>query len=89
MICPNAINYFFCQFNNETIFIIIYVIAHADREAEHNFNFKHSFLSEFNSASEQAGKLELGKNKTVICFYKKNQVRILYFMTCIVVFFKS
>lgn len=52
----------------------ICVIAHANRAAEQKYNFKHTFLSEFNSASEQAGKLELGKNKTVICFYTNNQV---------------
>lgn len=56
--------------------MFIYFTAHANKVAEQNYNFKHSFLSEFNSASEQAGKLELGKNKTVICFYKNNQVRI-------------
>jgi len=56
------------------LIIDIYVIAHADKLTEHNFNFKHSFLSEFNSAPEQAGKLELGKNKTVVCFYANNQV---------------
>lgn len=54
----------------------IFVLAHANKSSEQNFNFKHSFLSEFNSASEQAGKLELGKNKTVICFFTNNQVRI-------------
>lgn len=55
----------------------IYVIAHANKVHEQGFNLKHSFLSEFNSASEQAGKLELGKNKTVICFYSNNQVCIM------------
>lgn len=54
----------------------VYVIAHANKSSEQNSNYKHSFISEFNSASEQAGKLELGKNKTVICFYTNNQVRI-------------
>lgn len=52
----------------------IYFIAHVDKAAEYNFNVKHSFISEINSAAEQAGKLELGKNKMVICFYTKNQV---------------
>lgn len=54
----------------------VFVTAHADKAAENNFNIKHSFLSEINSASEQAGKAELGKNKTVICYYTNNQVCI-------------
>lgn len=54
------------------------ILAFADKYMENNFNFKHSFLSEFNSASEQAGKLELGKNKTVICFYRNYQVCIKF-----------
>lgn len=58
------------------MYSFVYVIAHANKSSEHNSNYKHSFLSEFNSASEQAGKLELGKNKTVICFYTNNQVCI-------------
>ncbi|XP_026822457.1 ragulator complex protein LAMTOR3-A [Rhopalosiphum maidis] len=53
---------------------VIILKAHANKSSEQNSNYKHSFLSEFNSASEQAGKLELGKNKTVICFYTNNQV---------------
>lgn len=57
--------------------------AHANKVAEQNYNFKHSFLSEFNSASEQAGKLELGKNKTIICFYTNNQVNTKYFINYI------
>ncbi|XP_060867571.1 uncharacterized protein LOC132942890 isoform X1 [Metopolophium dirhodum] len=52
---------------------VVILKAHANKSSEHNSNYKHSFLSEFNSASEQAGKLELGKNKTVICFYTNNQ----------------
>ncbi|VVC37438.1 Ragulator complex protein LAMTOR3 [Cinara cedri] len=53
---------------------VVIIKAHATKTAEKNYNFKPSFLSGFNSASEQAVKLELGKNKTVICFYKNNQV---------------
>jgi hypothetical protein len=64
------------KLKNVNLIMFIYIIAHANKSSEHNFNFKHSFLSEFNSASEQAGKLELGKNKTVICFYTNNQVCI-------------
>lgn len=58
---------------------IFYITAHANKLHEQGFNLKHSFLSEFNSASEQAGKLELGKNKTVICFYSENQVCIMFY----------
>lgn len=50
--------------------------AQSNKANELGFNLKHSFLSEFNSASEQAGKLELGQNKTVICYYSNNQVCI-------------
>ncbi|XP_050522071.1 ragulator complex protein LAMTOR3-A [Daktulosphaira vitifoliae] len=53
---------------------VVIIKAFADKNLETNFNFKPSFLSDFNSASEQAGKLELGKNKTVICFYTNYQV---------------
>ncbi|XP_050442360.1 ragulator complex protein LAMTOR3-A [Adelges cooleyi] len=53
---------------------VVIIKASADKSLDNNFNFKHSFLSDFNSASEQAGKLELGKNKTVICFYTNYQV---------------
>lgn len=60
------------------LIMYIYFLVHSDKAAEHKFNVKHSFLSEFNSAAEQAGRLELGKNKTVICFYTNNQVCIKY-----------
>jgi len=53
-----------------------YFTAQSNKANELGFNLKHSFLSEFNSASEQAGKLELGQNKTVICYYSNSQVRI-------------
>lgn len=54
----------------------MFVTAHVDKATENNLNIKHSFLSELNSASEHAGKAELGKNKIVVCYYTNNQVCI-------------